>query len=62
MDENEDDKLWHNKLKRLIRERYWPSLSDCSFRCSKQKLREEGIISIEKIPFKKKALILLSEH
>ena len=59
--ENEDDKLWHSKLKRLMRERYWPSLSDSSFRCSKQKLREVDIITFEQITSKKKASIRLSK-
>jgi hypothetical protein len=58
---NENDKLWHNKLKCLVRDRYWPSLTDSSFRCSKQKLREVGIITFERIPSKKKAPIRLSK-
>lgn len=55
--ENEKDKLWHNKLKRLIRERYWPGISDSSFRCSKRKLIEESIvmIRIEELPSKSEA-------
>ena len=61
--ENEKVRLWHNKLKCLIRERYLPSLSDASFTCAKKKLIEEGTITVEKLQSKKKkALIALSEE
>jgi hypothetical protein len=61
--ENDKDKLWDSKLKRLIRDRYLTSLSDSSFRNGKKKLVQEGIITVQKLPFKKKkALIRLTEE
>ena len=52
--ENEKDELWDSKLKRIIRDRYLPSLSDSSFRCAKTKLIEEGHVTVEEVPSKKK--------
>ena len=59
--EHEGEEIWYSKLKRLVRkpEYLGPMLSDSSFREALRKLREVGIIDVEKpSPSKKKKLLI----